>query len=286
MMPKMKRGFFFSLMTFMLLFSILLFSADYISRSKQLQNSLADSRMSNKLVYVEDDVTYGALEDLAGVNVNEIARTPTEIIVNFTGGRINGTDHGAATLGYADFVSHNYSVLSNLEIGLENFTAGFYLEPFGSRYLLEDNKSSLTTVDYEKLAKLHLVLRINMNMHQLTMNSTPSDTGDREILLEVYDNEGTLLIGGAPAYLDPSLANDAFELVFAGGQRIEVRFGDYLGMPGSLVINRTGLSAEVSEMIATYNYTSAPVVASDGWISLYSPIGEMAIETAVVLKRG
>jgi len=279
----MKKAFFFSLMTFMLLFSIFLFSADYIKRDKQLQSSLADSRVSNKIVYIEDDISHDALFGLTGIGVNSIARQPSVIVLNFSGGSL-GENNSAKTAAYAAFVSHNYSVLSNLEISLVNFSAGFYVQPYGSRYALDGNRSSFTTSDYLTLRGLDVVIGVPINSSHLSYNSTPSNGSGTEIRVRVHDSAGESLMDSS-VNLDPALQNAAFLLSFDTGAAIELRFGDY-GGAGSLVINATGLAASIEEIIVTYDYTAEPVVAEDGLLSIYSPIGKLTKESEIVLKRG
>ncbi len=280
---RMKKGFFFSLMTFMLLFSIFLFSADYITRSKQLQNSLADSRISNKMVYIEDDIIHGALEELAGIRVNSITRLPSSILLNFSGGVLMDVNYSARAEKYMRFVSDNYSVLSNAQISLENFTSGFYVSPFDSRYLLEGRKASLLSSHQMVLEGISIVVTLNVSKSQLVFNSTPPGSGSKDLHIRVFDVYGADIINETLS-LDPSLINKPFLLGFNDGSEFEARFGNYLNN-GSLLLNATGLSASLDEIVVTYAYSSEKVSASNGFLRLYSPLGRIGKERDIILKE-
>lgn len=285
----MKKGFFFSLMTFLLLFSIIIFSADYISRSKQLQNSLADSRLANRMVYIEDDITDGAIEGLSGIRINSITRNTSKIILNFTGGMIGYSNTALSIARYESFITNNYSAISNLGINISNLTAGFMVEPFGSSYLAGPSKSTFTTSNYTAISNIRVIIDTNISIDRLTMSATPADTGDAEdteLTVVVRDIAGNSMLADPGAVLDPALSNDAFRLVFTKGEKLEVRFGNYEGRPGSLILNQTGIAASVTEITIYYDLTQEQVIVKNGQLKIYSAVDGMSKQGDIVLKRG
>lgn len=280
----MKKGFLFSLMTFLLLFSLIILSVDYVNRSKQLQNSLSGSRFANRMVYIEDDVVAGSLDGLTGIEVNEIKRNSPSLLLNFRGGSMDGVNYSARAEVFSDFVNLNYSVLSNLEIELQNYSAGFYVQPFNSSYQLETDKAWFITDDFEKLNGIEIIVRLGVGQSQLVSSSTPSGSGDRNITLRAYDSAGLLIIDET-TNLNPSLQNSPFILDFGYGRVFEVLFGDY-GWNAALIMNATGLSADIAEIIIDYDYTSEEVVISNGRLNIYSPVDGITKQTEIVLKKG
>ena len=60
----MKKGFMFTTVTFLLLFSVFSIALIYVNRSNEIQESITDIGYGNKVRFIEDDVISNAYGDL------------------------------------------------------------------------------------------------------------------------------------------------------------------------------------------------------------------------------
>jgi hypothetical protein len=281
----MKKAFVFSLMTFLLLFSLLMLSTSYISREKLLERQSLDANIGDRIRYTEDDLISGVHQSLLSIAFT-ISNTSSASIISFSGGRLSSAiDHPAIMAEYERFIEDNYSILTNTLITLTNFSPGFRLEPYGSSYLLNRTSATLTFLNTSSLQQLRLVISVSESLLGILSNSTPPDTGSIPIQVEFHDPQGKELLSDIFANLNPSASNPSFQATFSGGKIIQVNFGKPANRNTTLLINATNLVADITLVELTLS-RSQDLTISDGRLSLGLPSAEVSKTRAIILKQG
>lgn len=282
----MRKAVIFSLMTFMMLFSLLMLSTNFISREKKLEMQSLEANEGDRLRYMTDDLISNVHEDLLSIGPFSLTSNATTEIINFSGGTLSDSlDHAALLAAYENFIEQNYSALTDTNISLSNFTPGFAISPYGSTYLLNRTAATLTTANATNLQKLRIRISVSESLGNELTNSTPPDSGSMPLQVEFFDNQGKELLLKTSANLNPALANSPFEVNFSGGKSLRAKFGNLLGQNGVLLISESSLSAQITLVELSYSPASN-ITITDGQIFIALPGFSIAKSAPITLEQG
>lgn len=265
-----KKGFFFTLLTLLLLLSILMFSKAYLYRDVELKYSVVTSFSISRLGMIEDDVLSNIFTDLLTTQIESITRTGT-ITINFNHSElVINRDYSTIMSDYETFVENTYDSKINTDINLHGFNNSFKIQPYDTKIV--QNGETL----YVYLMPPY------SNVNSITINtfsdatlfgicSAPfSDPGGINVNVVFEDSVGGIC--SSSVNLDPNQNNDFFwgvqfySFLSNPFSSVEVKFGQVNGTNGVLAILTNNANVNITQLSINYDLVPEKIYLESGSI--------------------
>ncbi|KHO45124.1 MAG: hypothetical protein QS99_C0017G0008 [archaeon GW2011_AR4] len=272
-----KKGLLFTVMTFLLMFSVFIIALSYAERISSIKGMMVGAGAIHKQRYYEDDIASRAYADLLGLNIS-LTHTGNTRIVNLSIPNIgNGTNPHYHMQFYKDFIERVYSSDNNINITLREFNATITLSPINTTISLDTNNTKLTNLSL--LSEFSLVLKTNETAIPIV---TPSfDAGAISLNIAIL-NESDEVISTTVASVSGSGAN-SITYAFGGAKIVIFEFGQTSIGTSSMVISTT-IPVEYRGFSLSF-LSPSPLSAIGGNVSIASRSTNSTKNTKILLAK-
>ena len=279
-----KKGVLFTITTFLLLWSLFMLTQSYTDRNRGLQELTITSTSGDKIRFLEDDITNNIYYDLVDFSICSVSRDSENITIIFIGPVLSkNKDHFALMQEYETFIEGSYSDLNNINLELTNFTPSFTITPYSNNLLINKTELKVTTQQPSQTRSIQIEIVLNTSIANLTTNSTPTDSGEKMISVQILDKNKNHLLDDEVAYLDSTISNQPFYVEFSDNSSLEVKYGNIFDMDGSLAITANNLIANITNLKFTYNLTFELVRIKSGEIQIDIPNRNLSKQAQIML---
>ncbi len=267
-----KRGVLFSIITFLLLFSLFSFAGlwSLLMSEKQSRVSVSNTQMS----YLEDDIVSNAHAQLLWINLTQMLRTTNFVELRFaSAGQISKVrNHYSVMNNYAEFVSKNYSQSQSYSVNLKNFTPSFWISPYNSTFMINGSEIFIYTDNYNTITNFDIAVVVNESDSKYFKQSTPTaDTTGANMEIIVTTADGVMEME-EEAMQDPAESNNPFKVEFKTSSSVEIMYGVYNGKAGTLRIYANNLELNVTRLFIKYQTAGSKVTIMAGSPPVFSNI--------------
>ena len=277
---KDKKGILFTITTILLLLAVFLLSAAYLTRNNELQRTATLSLAGNNLRYFEDDIGNSIYPDLLLMNFEPITRGSYVAVIFSHSNLTSAINHSMIIQDYETFIEGTYSALNNIDAELTGLNNSLTLYPYNTTFTVDGGMIYAYT--YDPGAINSIILHIEAVEAGLNISDgRPADNGDIQVSVNITHAGGRFI---SSAILDPAAYNSNFYVDF-NSSRISVNFGRINNRDGTLVINASGLKADIPHFEIRYNPAPDKAVIKGGKISLISAIDNITKYTDIIVAK-
>jgi len=274
-----KKAALFTIITFLMLFSLFVLTGSYTHKNRNMNILFTEINTNSQIKYYEDDIVSDVFSDICKFNINSISRQANNLTLGFSISEYQtGTDFSSEYFDYVDYVQSYYSQKNNINVSLQNFTPDFEIKPYGTNFLLNGSIQVLNNISHLKRISITIIINEDADNHT---NSSPVDTGNTELEVDIYDASGKQLFSDTHANLDPSLVNEDFTIRLESGDEIKVEFGDIV-QPGILQIS-TDTSVNITQLNLIHNITEEKIRITAGQIRIQSLAADLGKQGEILI---
>lgn len=282
-----KRAFLFTVVTFFLLFSVMMFAKAFMYREAGFSESMTMLYTGTKMGIISDDVISNVFSDLLTVNLRTIIRT-TSLLVAFNRTELTAArNYQTLFSNYQNYVTGTYANQNGISIGLLGFNNSFTIQPYGTLYRVDGQNMYLYfKAPYTDIVSINLEVSINSE-HQGNCKA-PSDSGIIPVTVTYTDIAGWTCTESS--LLSPIINNDQlgkqFELDLKNPSgEIDTKFGLVGGVNGVLTILPTTANVNITRLDITYTLPTSSVYLESGTLILNSLAGNFSKSSKIILAQ-
>lgn len=283
------KGFLFTLITFLLMFSILLFAKAYLSQSGGLKNSALAGFTPRQMGIIENDVVSNAFNELLSVNLKSIVRGSANI-VSFNYAELTHTrSYSSIMSSYKQYIESDYSTLINFNVSLIGVNNSFRIQPYNT--IFHVNGQSLYLYFNPPLTNINsITLSAKTDSVRAGGCDQPqNDPGYPVVTVNYYDNNG--LVCDYSQSLNPDQDNDKgggrqFHLdVKDPAGEINTKFGIVDGRAGTFAVFTSGVNANITQLDISYTMDTRKIYLESGDINIRSNVGNVTKTSRIILAQ-
>lgn len=279
---RKKRGLLMSVVSVLLLGGIITLAL----ASARLSGGIGHERLrlssGTRAALVASDLGSGFTEQLFGMRVSNLSRGSGEARLTLAPAAAlsPSLDHAARLSTYISLAEGLYASRGHLSLGIGDWAPAFVLGPSGA--VLSFGGDTFTVTLQDKSGVAGISLDATVDAAGLSLNSSPTDSGDVPIAVEIRNSSGAVVLS-ADISLDLDEDNAPFSVEFADGSTFTVAVGS--AADALLVARVSGTDANLTSfglrLIDTGERLS---LASRATLSLNSSAeGEVALSRPLVL---
>ncbi len=285
-----KKGVLFSIITFLLLFSLFSFAGLYglLMSDKQSRVSISNAQMN----YFEDDVLTNAFTDITTLRIANITRS-SSVVMTFDQLIMNSSfrSYDLAMQDYSSFIQTNYSNVNNVNITLQGFNETLLIKPYNTTAAIGTQNTYFYTMPSATnyVQSVNVVIRTSQEKKS-ACNWPNNDLGFTSVTVTFIDPSGfscsnTLDLNPAE---DNDKAGHQFYFDSIDGNT-EVKYGLINGQNGVIQIIQNSIPINITEIRIAYTPMSDRVVIYNGQLNMTSKIagaiGSMRKDTPIVYAQ-
>lgn len=272
-----KRGVLFSIIAFLLLFSLFSFAGLYglLMSEKQNRVSLSNAQIS----YFEDDVLTYAFTDITTLRIANITRS-SSVVITFNQLIMNSSfrSYDLAMQDYGNFIKNNYSNMNNVNITLQGFNETFLIKPYNTTAAIGTQNTYFYTMPSATnyVQSVSVVIRTSQD-RKSACNWPNNDPGFTQVTVTFIDPSGFSCSNTFD--LNPAEDNDkaGHQFYFDSIEgNTEVKYGLINGQNGVLQIIQNSIPINVTEIRIAYTPLSDRVVIYNGQINITNRVASAA----------
>lgn len=272
-----KKGILFSILTFILLFSLFSFAGlwSLLMSEKQSRVSLSNTQMS----YFEDDVITNAFADITMLRITNITRG-TSVTISFDQLLMNSSfrSYDLAMQDYRNFIQNNYSLMNNINASLSGFNESLTIKPYNSTAVIGTQSTYFYTMPSAANYVQSVSVVIRTSQERKSACKWPNnDPGFTPVTVMFIDPSGFSCSNTFD--LNPAENNDKAGKQFyfdSADGNTEVKYGLINGQNGVLQIIQNSLPINVTSLQISYTPLNEKVVIYNGQLNTNSKLGSAA----------
>jgi hypothetical protein len=252
-MARMK-GILFTVSTFMLLLTVLLFSMFYFSVSQE-KRSLSFTMFGDRQKFLESDLGETYL-NLIDAELDYINRSGNHVTFDFSSLYEISASPGyqARIADYESFLGGLFSNRTNIDINVA-LDPDFTINPYNISFEIDSDNFYIYTDSSSVVTSYSLTIQVDNPRNAVSDSGKPGHSGQDYpyINVSIVSSDNQEIIGDERR-LDPASSNDPFYSEFDDDSRIDVWFGRINGRDGTLRVRTNELVATMNQTSLTYDF--------------------------------
>ncbi len=284
-----RRGFLFTLITFLLMFSILLFAKAYLYQSDSLKSSALAGFTPRQLAIIEDDIVSNAFNELLTVNLKSITRGAANIISFDHAELMPIHSYSLIMSDYTDYIESDYSALINFNVSFVGVNNSFRIQPYNT--IFQINGQSLYLYFNPLFTNINSITLSAKTDSARTggCDSPQNDPGYPLVTVNYYDDSG--LVCSLSQNLNPNENNDKaagrefyIDLKTPSGY-MNTKFGVVDGRAGTFALFASGVNANITQLDISYTVDVRKIYLESGDINIRSSVGNVTKTSRIILAQ-
>lgn len=257
----MKKGMLFTLMTFFVLFSLLLFAQSMFLQDLERQNIRISMPSSAKASATEEfigkDILY--IFNVSEAHLNKSASKNSTVLYFSKFGAMPMKNSSEMLARYTSFIQNNYSKLDGANISIFNATPTLFISGYNTTITLNQTETLIITENPNLIQSITITILTNTSTFW-NSSSPAQDTNSQNITVFIRSSQGTAVFSSS-ATLNPNKTNAAFTVFFnqSGLSSIQVEFGNISNRTGTFRIRANNIAATPQDLKIAYSLISSPV---------------------------
>lgn len=284
-----SKGFLFTIITFLLLFAILLYAKAYVNREIGLDESVVILYSGTRFGEIEDDVISGAYRDLLSVNLAAINKTSLQYVIFDAAQLTYSRNYSAIMNNYKSYVENTYSSLNGVNITLSGFNNTFVIQPYNTRVQIDGQTLYIYFASpYTDVSSIRIYAKTDSKRQGNC--GVPLNDGVGTLVTVTYqDRDGFICTDSA--ILSPTENNDK-----GGGRQfdlslkepigsIDVKFGQIGGINGIFAVLPVVANFNITRLDIAYTLPSSRVYIEAGSFKLKSSSFNLTKTSKIILAE-
>ena len=149
--------------------------------------------------------------------------------------------------------------------------------------LINKTKLTITTQQPSQINSIQIEVVLNTSISDSTTNSSPVDSGQTKLFVQILDEDHNHLLYDEIAYLNPTIVNQPFYVKFTDNSSLRIDFGYFLGKDGTLLMTASNLIANTTMLNLVYNTTAESIIIAAGEITINTSEKDISKQNQIVL---
>jgi hypothetical protein len=287
MVQMNKRAFLFTVVTFFLLFSVMMFAKAFMYREAGLAESMTMLYAGTKMGIISDDVISNVFSDLLTVDMRAITRTAS-LLVAFNRTELTAVrNYQTIFTNYQNYVTSTYANQNGISIDLSGFNNSFTIQPYGTIYRVDGQNMYLYfKAPYTDIVSINVEASIGSEHKSACF--APVNSGTISVTITYTDSTGWTCTDtkSLSATTDNNLGTKQFQLDLKNSPgSIDTKFGQVDGINGVLAILPLTANVNVTRLDITYTLPASNVYLESGTLTLNSLAGNFTRTSKIILAQ-
>jgi hypothetical protein len=282
-----KRGFLFTVITFVLLMSVMLLAKAYMYRDQGLRESATSYQSSSRIGMIEEDIISNVFNDLLTVSLQSITRTTTLTVIFNRSELTAARNYPAIMQNYKNYIENTYASQNYINLALNGFNNTFVIQPYGTRFEIVGQTLYLYFASpYTDISAISVSAQTDSEKQGSC--KAPSTSGAIPITVTYRDTTGYTCTNtvSLSATADNDKTGQQFELSLKNPSGdVDTKFGQVGGINGVLAILPTTANFNITQLSITYTLPASRVYLESGTLGITSRVNNLTKSSKIILAQ-